>query len=214
MIYWILLILIAALAYGLGSMSSVVIASNYIFHANLRRLGKGNVALSNFRRIYGVKGIVILLLVEVLRDVLVILIGGWLLGIKDHAMVGRLFAAFCLIMGRLWPLFYDLRGEHGLIALIVAGFFIDVSVGIVIIIAAGAVLWFTRYTALATVAGAVLMSVVTILTAEGQLVIPLALCITGIIVVRHIPALRRIMDGKEVKLSLQEDLSYKFDQRF
>lgn len=39
MIYTVLLIIIAVIAYGIGSMSSVVIASNYVFHVNLRRLG-------------------------------------------------------------------------------------------------------------------------------------------------------------------------------
>ena len=36
MIYTVLLIIIAVIAYGIGSMSSVVIASNYVFHVNLR----------------------------------------------------------------------------------------------------------------------------------------------------------------------------------
>ena len=58
MIYTVLLIIIAVIAYGCGSMSSVVIASNFVFHVNLRRLGTGSSALSNFRRIYGVKGFV------------------------------------------------------------------------------------------------------------------------------------------------------------
>ena len=76
MIYTVLLIIIAVIAYGIGSMSSVVIASNYVFHVNLRRLGTGSSALSNFRRIYGAKGFVKLLLVELVRDILPILIGG------------------------------------------------------------------------------------------------------------------------------------------
>ena len=101
MIYTVLLIIIAVIAYGIGSMSSVVIASNYVFHVNLRRLGTGSSALSNFRRIYGAKGLVKLLLVELVRDILPILIGGLLMGIKGQTAVGRAFAGFCLVMGQL-----------------------------------------------------------------------------------------------------------------
>jgi len=214
MIYWVLLIIIAVIAYGLGSMSSDVIASNYIFHANLRKLGKGNVGLSNFRRVYGIKGILLLLLVEILRDVLVVLIGGWLMGIKDQVLVGRLFAGFCLIMGRLWPVYYDLRGTHGIICLLVTAFCADVSIGAVATIVTAAVLWVTRYVSLATVAAAFITVITCVLVLEETLIILLSVCIAAVILVRHIPALSRILHGTEVKLSLEEDISYKFDQRF
>lgn len=214
MIYWVLLVIIAVIAYGLGSMSSEVIASNYIFHANLRRLGKGNVGLSNFRRVYGIKGFILLLLVEVLRDLLVILIGGWLLGIKEQVLVGRLFAGFCLIMGRQWPVFYDLRGTHATICLVVTAFCADVSIGVITLLVVVAVIWVTRYVSLATVAAAFIMVITCVLVLEELLIILLALCIAAVILVRHIPALSRIMHGTELKLSLEEDISYKFDQRF
>ena len=214
MIYWILLIIIAIIAYVLGSMSSEVIASNYVVHANLRRLGKGNVGLSNFRRVYGIKGFILLLLVEVLRDVLVVLIGGWLLGIKDQVLVGRLFAGFCLIMGRQWPLFYDLRGTHATICLIVTAFCAEVSIGVICLIVVAAVIWVTRYVSLATVAAAFVMVVTSVLVLEELLLILLCVCIAVVILVRHIPALSRVLNGTELKLSFEEDISYKFDQRF
>jgi len=214
MIYWVLLIIIAVIAYVLGSMSSEVIASNYIFHANLRRLGKGNVGLSNFRRVYGIKGLILLLLVEVLRDLLVILIGGWLLGIKEQVLVGRLFAGFCLIMGRQWPVFYDLRGTHATICLVVTPFCADISIGVITLLIITAVIWVTRYVSLATVAGAFVMVITCVLVLEETLIILLGVCIAAVIFVRHIPAMSRVLNGTETKLSLEEDISYKFDQRF
>jgi len=214
MIYWVLLIIIAVIAYVLGSMSSEVIASNYIFHANLRRLGKGNVGLSNFRRVYGIKGLILLLLVEVLRDLLVILIGGWLLGIKEQVLVGRLFAGFCLIMGRQWPVFYDLRGTHATICLVVTAFCADISIGVITLLIITAVIWVTRYVSLATVAGAFVMVITCVLVLEETLIILLGVCIAAVIFVRHIPAMSRVLNGTETKLSLEEDISYKFDQKF
>ena len=41
-LYWFLLLLIAIVAYGIGSMSTMVIASNYVFRTSLRALGRGN----------------------------------------------------------------------------------------------------------------------------------------------------------------------------
>jgi len=103
-VYWFLLLITSIIAYGLGSMSTMVLASNYVFRTRLSRLGKGNIWISNFRRIYGVWGFVRLLLVELVKDLLPILLGGLLLGLKGHAQVGYVFAGFCLTLGRLFAL--------------------------------------------------------------------------------------------------------------
>ena len=39
MIYWVLTILTAVFAYAMGNLNSSIVASNLIFHADLRRLG-------------------------------------------------------------------------------------------------------------------------------------------------------------------------------
>ena len=210
--YYILLILIAVLSYGIGSLSSLTIASMYVFRKNLRKLGKGNTWLSNFRRLYGTGGLLLLLLVEVFRDVIPIFIGGLLLLGKEHSDVGRVFAGFCLVMGRLWPVFYDLKGSHATICLVVTAFFADPAVGIAAAVACALVLYLTKYFALATMAGAVVAAVTSILTVDVNLVVYL-MCITaGVVIIKHIPALRRIIAGTETKLSLQNDLGYKFDE--
>ena len=72
-------------------------------------------------------GFVKLLLVELVRDILPILIGGLLMGIKGQAAVGRAFAGFCLVMGRLYPVFYDLKGSHAIICMLVVMAFVNFS---------------------------------------------------------------------------------------
>ena len=95
-VYWLLLLPTALIAYLLGSMSTLVLSSNFIFHYNLRRLGRGNDWLTNFRRVYGLKGALALLLVEVIKDVIPIIIGGVLCRIlcrDGEAMAGLLQTA-------------------------------------------------------------------------------------------------------------------------
>lgn len=214
MIYTVLLIIIAVIAYGCGSMSSVVIASNFVFHANLRRLGRGNSALSNFRRIYGVKGLLKLLLVEIVRDVLPILIGGLLMGIKGQAAVGRTFAGFCFVLGQLYPVFYDFKGSHALVAMLVTMFFVNFSGALAVLLFVVAGIWLTKYVSFGTVAGAAVMCVASLLLVDDPLVMKLALFSGLLVLFKHIPAISRILSGKELKLSLQEDISYKLDNKF
>lgn len=214
MIYTVLLIIIAVIAYGIGSMSSVVIASNYVFHVNLRRLGTGSSALSNFRRIYGAKGFVKLLLVELVRDILPILIGGLLMGIKSQTAVGRAFAGFCLVMGQLYPLFYDLKGSHAIICMLVVMAFVNFSGALAVLLFVALGIWLTRYVSLGAVAGAAVMCIASLLLVDDPLVMKLALFTGLAVLVRHIPAVSRMLSGRETKLSFEEDISYKLDNKF
>ena len=114
-IYWPLLLLTALVAYLFGSMDTMVLASNFVFHRNLLRLGNHNSWLSNFRRLFGIGGFFRLLAVELVKDLIPILIGSLLLGIRGHADVGRAFAGFVLVLGRLWPALYRFprQPRHG-----------------------------------------------------------------------------------------------------
>ncbi len=213
-LYWFLLLLIAMVAYGLGSMSTLVIASNYVFRTSLRSLGHGSLWISNFRRIYGVFGWIKLLLVELIKDSLPILFGSLLLGFKGHADVGRAFAGLCVVLGRLYPLFYDFKGSHATLCLAVTGLWISPSIGIATaLFALGAVL-VTKYVSLATLISTVIFVVVSALMADDALVQNLLFISAGLVFFKHIPAISRLVGGREEKLSFVEDLTYKLDQKF
>lgn len=213
-LYWFLLLLTAIVAYGLGSMSTMVIASNYVFRASLRRLGTGNLWVSNFRRIYGTWGWLRLLLVEFVKDTLPILFGSLLLGFKGHADVGRAFAGMCVVLGRLYPLFYDFKGSHATLALIFMTLWIEPSVGIATAVVAALALVFTRYITLATLASALVCVAVSALMVEGDLVRKLIFIAVGLVFFKHIPAISRLVGGREERLSFEEDITYKLDEKF
>ena len=59
--YWILLLITAFIAYTFGSVSTLSIASVFVFHQDLHRIGKKRMFISNFRRLYGYKGFLKLL---------------------------------------------------------------------------------------------------------------------------------------------------------
>ena len=213
-VYLLLLLITAFIAYTAGSISTQRVAGRYVFHKNLARLGTGNLWFSNFRRLYGVPGLLKLLLVEVVKDLVPILLGGLLLSIKGHGDVGRAFAAFCLMMGRLWPVFNEFRGCHGSIALIVAGFCLDASVGVAALAAVAAVTWFTRYLSLGAMLGAVLAVITLVLVEDNRLCLLLGIALCVMVLLRHIPALRRLLAKTEERLSFVQDITYKFDEKF
>ena len=214
MIYWFLSIVTALIAYFFGCLDSIVIASNFIFRRNLRKLGKSSAFVSNFWRVYGWKGAVKLFLVELVLDLLPILIGGWLFGIKDHADVGRALAGFCLVMGRMWPASNELRGGHGAVALIFAAFGVDSSIGIAVLIVLVGASALSRMLSFGTLVGAAALMIVTLLMVDEALVMRLVLFIVLAVLVRHIPAIFRIANRKEPRLSFEKDITYKLDEKF
>ena len=212
-LYYILLLVTAFFAYVLGSMNTRVIASNFIFGRSLMRLGEGGIWFSNFKRVYGIKGFIKIGLVELARNLLPIIIGSLLLSIKGHAVAGRAFAGFCLVLGSLYPVFYGFRGSHALVAMIMTAISVDTSVGIAVGAVAAAVAWFTRYMSLGTIVGALAFILAALLVLDDNLVILLCVFSAGLVLFRHIPAIARLVKGTESKFSFAEDISYKFDEK-
>ena len=213
-VYWILLIITAFFAYCMGSLSTISIASVIIYKKNLRRLGSSNVWLSNFRRIYGWKGFVTLLLTELIKNLLPILLGGLLLGFKDQALVGRAFAGFCIVLGRLWPVFNRFRGSYGIGALIVAAMGVKVSLGIVALVVYAGFLLYKRSMSLACLLSAVSFLLLSAVLIDENIVMLLCIFISLMVIIRLVPKLMLFFKGLEPKLSFKEDISWKFDQKF
>lgn len=212
-LYWILLLLTALFAYGMGSLSTLIMAGQLIFHRDLRELGRGNIWLSNFRRIYGWKGFVKLGLLEIVKALLPMLLGGLLLSARHHADAGRAFAAFCVMLGRLYPLFNRFKGCHGTVALTVAAFCVTPSAGFAVAVVAAAVTWFSKYLSLGAIAGALVLIATAVLVVDQQTTMLLGVLIGVLVLVRHIPAILRLTRHREPRLSFREDLSYKFDEK-
>lgn len=213
-VYWLLLLVTAVIAYAVGSMSALVLASNYIFHYNLKRLGHGNDWVSNFKRVYGLKGALELLFVEAIKDCVPIVIGGILLGIKGHPEAGRAFAGFCIIMGRLWPLYYGLKGSHAVMPMIFTGLFASPSLGIAIAAVFVGVFLVTKYVSVAACVTAAALALAPLLIIEDKVVSYILAFAAGAVIIKHIPSLKRVFSGREEKITFKEDLTYKFDEKF
>ena len=167
--YWLFSILTAVIAYGAGSLSTLVIASNLVFRTNLRRLGRGSLWISNFRRIYGFMGFVKIALIELLKDALPVMIGGWLFSSGGNADVGRVLAAFCLVLGRAYPSMYGFRGSYASGAICVGAMFMNFSVGLMALAFCVLVTWATRYLALGTLAAGIALAIGGVLVLDNPL---------------------------------------------
>ena len=85
--WWLLIFLLfggtAAASYFLGCFNGAVIVSKYLLRDDVRNHGSGSAGLTNFYRTFGGPLTAVVILCDVLKAVIAVLLGSWLLGFID-----------------------------------------------------------------------------------------------------------------------------------
>lgn len=216
----VLLVLIAAAAYVLGSVNGSIIVSRYLFHSDVRTMGSGNAGLTNFYRNYGPKGIAGVLGIDIAKGVLAALIGGLVfpLATGDQALkpeyvdIGRLFATFCLILGHVFPVFYGFRGGKGILCGVSAVFIVDYNAGVIALVVFVLAFLLTRYVSLGSVLGTISVPVTLLAKGFSGLCLILACLSVLLVIMKHGENIIRIIRHKEPRFVFRRDLSHKLDE--
>ena len=202
---FLLLLLIAAAAYILGSVNGAIIVSRYVLRKDVRHYGSGNAGLTNMLRVFGIGPAALVLAVDVVKSILAVLIGGWLLSIAGAKETGQLFAGFCLIMGHVFPMYYHFKGGKGALCGVTLMFVMDWRVGLCCMLAFLLVVIFTRYVSLGSMVGAMLSPVFLLAFDHTGLNSVLALLCGLLIVAEHAENILRLIGGTERKLTLNSN---------
>ena len=194
------LILIAIISYALGSLNGAIIAGHFILHKDVRRYGSRNAGLTNYYRTFGTTGIIALVLIDVLKTVIAVLIGGALMNKVDAKEVGMLFAGFCVILGHMFPALFQFRGGKGVLSGVTMAFLVDWRVGLCCLLTFLILLLFTRYVSLGSVAGAALCPVYLWIFGHERLSIILGALCALLIVIKHAENIVRLISGTERRI--------------
>ena len=112
-----LLFATAASAYFLGCFNGAVIISKYILRDDVRSHGSGNAGLTNFYRTFGGPLTLAVILCDVLKAVIAVWLGTWLLGQATGWLVMSKYWAgvFCLL-GHMFPCMFHFKGGKGILS--------------------------------------------------------------------------------------------------
>ena len=105
-------IIVAILAYAIGSINFSVIFSRKFAGYDIREKGSGNAGSTNMLRNVGKKAAAITLVCDILKGLVAILIA-YLLGRFNENVDGALLvqiAALCVVIGHTFPIFFEFRG--------------------------------------------------------------------------------------------------------
>jgi len=204
---WLLTNIVTALqAYLLGGINGSIITSKYIYRRDIREQGSGNPGLTNFLRVFGKKGVLLVIAIDVIKTVAPVLIGGAIFARCGlNAMTGRIFAGFCAMLGNAFPLYYGFKGGKAVMAIGVMLFAIDWRVTLLGWGVFAIVLACSRYVSLGAITGVwgfpIALAVFGVGTTRD--LITAVLCAT-LLVIRHRENIKRLRRGEESKLSLRK----------
>lgn len=208
------LILTAIISYCLGSINGAIIAGFFVHHKDVRRYGSRNAGLTNYYRNFGTPGLVVLVLIDVLKAVIAVLIGGALLNKVEAREVGMLFAGFCVILGHMFPALFQFRGGKGVLSGVTMAFLVDWRVGLCCLLTFLILVLFTRYVSLGSVAGSALFPVYLWIFGHDKLSIVLGVLCALLILIKHAENIVRLIGGTESRLNLGSTRRKRDDEDF
>lgn len=217
-------LIIAAVSYLLGSINFAIIFTWAYKRSDIRDQGSGNAGLTNVARTAG-KMPAILTFVFDLSKGLISVLAGYLIinnlsvfgydGVID-VVYGKYIAGFFCFIGHIYPVYYGFRGGKGVLTLLaiflacngrVAGICLSIFILVFLL---------SKIVSLSSIIAVFFIPIVTSIlptdyNAVGQFLIPqysfeiiMSSLFTLIVILKHIPNIKRLIKGEEKRLSLKK----------
>lgn len=206
-------ILIAAVAYLIGSVNFSILLSRLIEGKDIRESGSGNAGATNMLRTYGKKMGVLTLLLDVLKGVIVILLSH--IAVKtfcDNSLyeIMGYISGVCVILGHNFPLYFGFKGGKGVATSLGVVLMLDWKVGLAVAVLAILIMAITRYVSLGSIMGGVIYIIaeVAIIVAGGDFNAVKLVCVVvigGLLIARHHANIKRLLNGTENKLGAKKE---------
>lgn len=185
------------LAYLLGSISFAVLLVRATTGRDIRAEGSGNAGATNVLRSHGKKLALLVALLDVAKGVAAVL----LMRLVTADPRWSAAAGFAAILGHVFPVFYGFRGGKG-VATAVGAFLALSPVALLVCLAIFlAIVAATRYVSLGSVVALALLPPIAGLFFHAPRPIVTAAGLTALLIlVKHLPNLKRLARGEERKL--------------
>ena len=189
-------IIVAVLAYLLGSISFGMIVAKLAGGPNLREVGSKNTGATNVLRVMGLKIGLIVFVLDILKALIACIIGRIWLGLN-----GAMLAGLAVVIGHNWPCFFQFKGGKGVASTLAVMLLTFPIPAIICYVVAIVLIATTKYVSLGSITLAALFAILVIATNWANwLVILWVLIIAGLLIWRHHANIGRLLHGTENKL--------------
>jgi len=204
-------IIVALIAYLIGSINFSVILSKKIAGFDVREKGSGNAGTTNMLRSVGKKAAIITLICDILKGVVAIgvaAIVGLIAQNSDKALLVQI-AAIMVVIGHTFPIFFGFKGGKGVATSLGILLMVNWQVGLICLVFAIVLIVLTRMVSLGSVGAAILYPVLTLfihthyLVSDGSGYFVFSVIMAIIILFNHRTNIQRILSGQENKISFK-----------
>lgn len=210
---YIYVVLVAVIAYLLGSISFSIIYTKKMAGFDVRERGSKNAGSTNVLRTAGKKAAALTLICDILKGVVAVLIAyfaGRIIGFNDSVVsIGIQMAGIFAVIGHMFPIFFQFKGGKGVATTLGILLILNWQLGLICLAFALIIMATTKMVSLGSILAAVLFPILTIFMNTGYLV-PNASYLIGSIVIAvlvvysHRSNIKRIVKGEENKLSFKK----------
>ena len=209
MIYY---ILIAIIAYAIGSINFSVIISKKIAGFDIREKGSGNAGSTNMLRAIGKRAAALTLLCDVLKGVVAVLLAillGNILGENIDKVILVQIASVLVVIGHTFPIFFKFKGGKGVATSLGVLLVINWQIGLICLVFALVLMALTKIVSLGSVGAAVLFPVLTLFIRENYIVpngsyLIFSIILAAIVLYNHRSNIKRLLQGNENKLNFSK----------
>ena len=208
-------ILVAIIAYLIGSVNFSVIFSKKFAGFDVREKGSGNAGTTNMLRSVGKKAAAITLICDILKGVvsigIAILLGN-IPEINKELLVQ--IAGVAVILGHTFPVFFGFKGGKGVATSLGVLLLSNWQIGLICLVFALVLMCLTRMVSVGSCAAAVLFPVLTLFINEhytvltegksGNVYFIYSLILAVIVLFNHRSNIKRILNGTENKISFKK----------
>lgn len=214
-------ILIAVIAYLLGSLNFSIILSEVVKKKDIRKSGSGNAGATNMLRTYGKKAAVGTMIGDILKVALGIIIAFAILDVPmkyifsnpaDAAEIQRVmlykeFAGLFCVLGHIFPLYFKFKGGKGVAACTGMVIIVDWRIALILFVIFIGVILISKWISLGSIVIALLYPVLIFAFYKNFILAAVALLFTAIVIVAHRENIKRLAKGTENKISIKNKKS-------
>ena len=206
-------IIVAIIAYLLGSISFSVIISKKVAGFDVREKGSGNAGSTNVLRAVGKGAAAITLVCDILKGVVAVLIAflaGKIVKGLDNALLVQI-AGICVRLGHTFPVFFKFKGGKGIATSLGVLLITNWQIGLICLVFALVLIALTRMVSVGSIAAAVLFPVLVIFINQNYLVsasnwsyLIYSIILAVLVIFNHRANIKRLLAGEENKLSFKK----------
>lgn len=210
-------IIVAVIAYLLGSISFSVIFTKKFCGFDVREKGSGNAGSTNVLRTAGKKVALLTLICDILKGVVAVAIAiiiGLIIKADDvQKSVLVELAGIFVVIGHTFPVFFKFKGGKGVATALGVLLITNWKIGLICLIFALLLMCVSKIVSLGSIAAAVLFPVLCIFIKDTYIVgnesahlsyIIFGIIMALIVIFNHRSNIKRLAEGKENKLSFKK----------